>query len=342
MIDYKKILEIVEQAEYFSGAIQIVDKGEIKLNVAAGYAKREDEISNNINTAFGIASGTKGFTALGVLRLLDQGRLSLEDLVFEKIPFEFPNMNKAVTVRHLLSHTSGIYDYFDEEVVEDFGQLFDIVPINKILGPSDMLPLLIEGNAYFEPGESYKYCNSSFVILGMLIEAISGMDYADFIQKEVCKPLGLDRTGCYKTNQLPKNCAYGYLQDESGNWYSNIFEIPIVCTADGGLLTTTGDITKMWKGIISGEFLSKKTMSQAFTSQVEIKADWCENLHYGLGFFIQKDKESKVKNFYLVGGDPGISFSTNYYVDEDRIVTILGNTSDSADRLREDISTYLD
>ena len=341
-MDLQKITEVVKNAKYFSGIIQIVEKGEIKLNVAAGYAKREDELYNNLDTAFGIASGTKGFTALGVLRLVDQGKLSLEDQVFEKLPYEFPNMDKGITVRQLLSHTSGIYDYFDEEVVEDFGQLFEKVPVHKILGPKDMLPLLVEGEAYFKPGEKFKYCNSGFVILGMLIEVVSGMDYADYIQKEVCEPLGLTRTGCYKSNQLPKNSAYGYIQDDKGKWYSNIFEIPIVCTADGGIFTTADDLAKMWKSILSDNFISKGLLAEVFSVQADIDGDWCENLHYGLGFFIQHNKEGNVTNYYLVGGDPGVSFSSNYNVDEDRIVTILGNTSECADTLLEEISTYLD
>lgn len=341
-MNLQQISETVRNADYFSGVIQIVEKDEIMLNIAAGYAKREDELDNNTNTAFGIASGTKGFTALGILRLVDQGKLTLEDYVFEILPYDFPNMNKKVTVRHLLTHTSGIYDYFDEDVIEDFGQLFEIVPVHKILGPKDMLPLLIEGKAYFEPGAKFKYCNSSFVILGMLIEAISGMTYADFIHREVCEALGLSRTGCFKSNQLPKNCALGYEQDDRGQWYSNIFEIPIVCTADGGILTTADDMARLWKGITSEGFLSKKILDQMLTSQVEIHGEWCENLHYGLGFFLQYNEDGSVKNYYLVGGDPGVSFSSNYYLEQDRTLTILSNTSDGADRLIEAIAPYLD
>lgn len=341
-MDLQKIEEVVNNAKYFSGHIQILEKGKIVLNIATSYSKREDEILNNTNTAFGIASGTKGFTALAILSLVDQGKLSLEDKVFKKLPYDFPNMDKNITVRQLLTHTSGIYDYFDEEVIEDFGQLFEKVPAHKILGPKDMLPLLIEGEAYFKPGEKFKYSNSGFVILGMLIEVISGISYSNYIQKEVCEPLDLTETGCFKSNQLPKNCANGYLQDDKGNWYSNIFEIPIACTADGGIFTTAGDIAKMWQGLISGNFLSKRLLAEVLSIQADINWDDSENLYYGLGFYIQLNQDKSVKNYFLMGADPGISFSSNYYVDEERIVTILGNTSDHAEILQEEISTYLD
>ncbi len=245
IMDIQNVKKIVHNTKDFSGVIQILESGKKILNVAKGFAKREDEIENNVDTAFGIASGTKGFTALGILRLIDKGKLSLEDKVFEILPDDFPNMDSGITVRQLLNHTSGIYDYFDEDVIEDFAQLFDKVPFHKILGPKDMLPMLVEGKAYFKPGETFKYCNSGFVILGMLIEVISGLYYGDYIQKEVCEPLNLSRTGCYKTHKLPKNCAYGYFKDNNGEWCLNIFEIPIVCTVDGGLFTTADDIAKM-------------------------------------------------------------------------------------------------
>ena len=337
-MNLQKINDVVKKAKYFSGVIQILEKGEVKLNAASGYAKREDEIDNNVDTAFGIASGTKGFTALGILRLIDKGKLSLEDKVFEILPYEFPNMDNSITVRQLLSHTSGIHDYFDEDVVEDFGQLFEKLPVHKILGPKGMLPLLVEGESYFKPGERFKYCNSAFVILGMLIEVVSGMYYGEYINNEVCKPLGLKKTGCFRTNQLPKNCAYGYIQDENGLWSSNIFEIPIVCTGDGGIYTTADDIAKMWTGMMSGNFLSKNLSTEIFKTQAEA---W-DHIDYGLGFWIKKNEEWEVSNYYLVGGDPGVCFHSKFYVDKDMIVTILGNTSDGADTLLKEITPYLD
>ena len=339
-MNLKAVEKAFENAEYFSGVIQIIEKGEILLTAAKGYAKREDELLNGPDTAFGIASGTKGFTALGVLRLIDRGKLSLEDQVFDMLPYEFPNMDKSVTVRHLLSHTSGIYDYFDEEVIEDFGRLFEKVPVHKILGPKDMLPLLIEGQAHFKPGEKFKYCNSGFVILGMLIEVVSGMSYGGYIEKEVCKPLNQTRTGCFRSNRLPKNSACGYIKDDHGNWYSNIFEIPIACTADGGLFTTAGDIAEMWKGVVSGGFLSKGLSEEVFSIQAD--AGGRENHHYGLGFWIQTDKAGNISDYYLVGGDPGVSFGSYYNICGDRIVTILGNVSECTGLLRKEISPYLD
>ena len=108
-INIDKVIKTARQADYFSGIVSTSKKGEEAVSASYGYAKREDKIPNNKNTAFGIASGTKGFTALGILKLIDDGKLSLTDRVFDILPQPFPNMKKEVEVRHLLSNTSGIF-----------------------------------------------------------------------------------------------------------------------------------------------------------------------------------------------------------------------------------------
>jgi CubicO group peptidase (beta-lactamase class C family) len=336
-MDIPGIEKIVDKADYFSGVVKISNDGSSLLHTAKGYAKREDGLPNRKDTSFGIASGTKGFTALGILKLIDGGKLSYEDDVFGLLPYDFPNVREKITVRQLLSHTSGIYDYFDEDVVEDFGGLFEKVPIGRIFGPSDMLPLLVEGECYFKPGEKFKYCNSGFVILGMLIEEVSGIPYSDYLDKYITGPLGLAGTGCFRTDRLPGNCAYGYIKD-GGGWRSNIFEIPIACTADGGLFTTADDMEKFWNGFLNGNLLSAKTREEA----LKIQAERREGRYYGLGFYIDTDGEGNVVNYHLVGGDPGVEFYSYYFIATGTILTILGNTSDDAGRLLKEVRGFVD
>lgn len=340
VMNLNRIVEIIKQNTDFSGVIQIVENNRIKLHIASGYAKRADLLLNQLDTSFGIASGTKGFTALGIMKLIEAGKLTLDTDVFSVLPFEFKLVKEPVTVQQLMSHTSGIYDYYDEDKVENFGQLFEQLPISKILGPKDMLPLLITGEPYFKPGEKFKYCNSGFVILAMLIEEVSGMSYKAYLEEEVIKPLGLTGTGCYKTNQLPLNSAHGFLQDDQGQWYSNIFEIPMVATGDGGLYTCAEDIAKMWTGLIKGDFLIRELVHQLF--EINAKIPWSDHLYYGLGFYRQHDASDQLKNYFLVGEDPGVSFATNYYPKEDRIITILGNTTEGVWDLLKIIGPYID
>lgn len=336
-MDIEKIKHIVSEQIEFSGVIQISKQDEVLLSIAKGYSNRFDEIPNNTNTSFGIASGTKGFTALAILKLIDEGKLNLDDNVFDILPYDFPNVKTPITVRQLLTHTSGIYDYYDEDVIEDFGQLFQVVPINKILGPKDMLPIMITGDCYFAPGEKFKYCNSGFVILGMLIEVVSGITYSDYLDKYIIKPLKMTGTGCYRTNRLPKNTAIGYMQNEDGAWSSNIFEIPMACTADGGLFTTTDDVRKMWNGFVNGNLISDELKIQALTKQVKRN----ENGDYGLGFYINNNEEGKPINYELVGMDPGVSFLSTYFIESDYVLTIISNTDFGTWDLEKAIREYL-
>lgn len=321
----------------FSGVIQISCCGKTKLHIASGFANRSDLIRNELDTKFGIASGTKGFTALGVMKLVEAGKVNLDDNVFKHLSQKFPNIKQPVTIRQLLTHTSGIYDYFDEEVVDDFAQMFQKVPISSIEGPKDMMPLLIDGKSYFKPGEKFKYCNSAFVILGILIEEVSGMSYAEFMDQEIFKPYGLHDTGCYPMNALPKNTALGYEQDDDGHWYSNIYSIPKMCTADGGLMTTTYDMVRLWENLVNYKVLSESLTQEVFKEQVSIR----EKESYGLGFYLQKDEDGQIKEYYLVGEDPGVTFYSEYNVASGTVITIISNTSDGAWALLDKIAEYM-
>ena len=336
-MNINKIKKTIETVDDFWGVCQITQKGRILANVAKGWANPFEKILNKTNTSFGIASGTKGFTALAILKLIEEGRLSLSDNVFSILPHSFPTVKNRITIKHLLTHTSGIYDYLDEDIDDDFSKIFKKIPINSIRGPSDMLDVLTGGQSYFNPGEKFKYSNSGFVILGILIEVISKMQYTDFLTDNVIKPMGLKHTGCYRTNQLPENCAVGYIKDSSGNWYSNIFEIPLACTADGGLYTSADDVSLMWDNLLNGGFLSESLTNLAFTKHAHIK----NNDYYGLGFYINCDKNKKNLSYSLVGSDPGVSFVSRYIIESRSSITIISNTEDGAWNLNKKIKEYL-
>ena len=318
-------LNKVKQIRDFSGSVSYGNMDEV-ITYASGDRRREDHLPNNDQTSFGIASGTKGFTALLILTLVDEGRLSLDEFVFDRLSQPFPNMDPTITVKHLLTHTSGIYDYFNEELLDDFSTMFDKLAIQKIHGPSDMYPLLIEGKAYFSPGDKFKYCNSAFVILAMLVEEITGKNYSDYLNEVLIEPLGLKGTGCFQTHRLPDNVAIGYEKDEDG-WYANIFEIPMVCTGDGGLYTNLEDMQTLWFALVEGRIISQALVEQALKVQVALD----NNRGYGLGFFNATDEEGQIKSFSLVGGDPGVSFSSRYDVADKTVLTILSNTSYGAE-----------
>lgn len=317
-------LNKVKQVRDFSGCVSYGNKDEA-ITYASGDRRREEHLPNNVQTSFSIASGTKGFTALLILTLVDEGRLSLDEFVFDRLSHPFPNMDHSIRVKHLLTHTSGIYDYFNEELLDDFSTMFEKLPIQKIHGPSDMYPLLIEGKAYFSPGDKFKYCNSAFVILAMLVEEITGKAYGDYLNEVVIEPLGLKGTGCFQTHRLPENVAIGYEKDHNG-WYANIFELPMICTGDGGLYTNVEDMTKLWLALLDGRLISRGLLEEALKVQVVIEGTWC----YGLGFYSLLDEQGQEVFYALIGEEPGVSFLSRYYVEDKKVLTIMSNTSSGA------------
>ncbi|MCR2806559.1 beta-lactamase family protein [Paenibacillus sp. SCIV0701] len=162
--------EIIEQYNGtadvpFSGAIRVQAMGQI-VEKGIGSANRSERIPNRPDTRFGIASGCKIFTAAAICQLAEQGKLRFDDRLLDLVSADFPHFDPGVTVHHLLTHSSGVPDYFDEDVMDDFSELWRAVPSYAMQTPSDLLPLFQNGAMKFSPGETFAYCNSGFILLG--------------------------------------------------------------------------------------------------------------------------------------------------------------------------------
>lgn len=309
----------------FSGVFSITRKEEKLFQKACGYMNKSTAVTNNINTKFGIASGTKIFTAVAVCQLIEQNKLSFDDKVLDILEFEFPKYNREFTVKHLLTHTSGIPDYFDEEVSDDFEALWQDIPVYIMTKQEDFLPLFQHKSMMFNPGERYSYSNSGFVLLGLLIEKISGQSYQDFVLENIIKPCGLENTGFFRMDMLPENTACGYTYDERlKGWRSNIFSVPIIGGADGGIYTNVQDMSIFWRSLVNRKLLNAELTNEMLSSQVKIEEQG-DNIYYGLGVYIIKKNDSIV-SYFVVGGDPGVDIFSIYYPDSETIATALGNT----------------
>ena len=172
----------------FSGVISVFTDTSTVFSKAYGYRDVRNRLPNAPGTAFGIASGTKFFTALGIGVLVDRGLLSLETTVGE-IAREYTGfIDETATILHLLTHTSGIFDYYDEESEQDFERFFVEIPWYELVTPSDYYPLFRGRAMKFRAGERYSYSNGGYVFLGMLIERLSGSLYREFIREHVLEP----------------------------------------------------------------------------------------------------------------------------------------------------------
>jgi CubicO group peptidase (beta-lactamase class C family) len=326
------------RAKSFSGVVSISSQGATLFEQAFGYADRSNTLENQIGTRFGIASGTKFLTALAIGKLIDAGKLSLSSKLSDCIAYRFPNYAPEITVGQLLNHTSGIPDYYDEEKITDFEGFALSVPTYALRTLEDYLPTFPDEPMKFAPGTRFSYCNGGYILLGFVIEAISGTRYQDFVTQEILQPTGMQRSGFFRFDQLPEHTASGYLEDATG-WRTNIYNLPVVGGSDGGMFTTVHDLTRLWDAFLEGQIVSKGLVEQYTQPSVKAESEG-ENVHYGRGLWIRGDAAGDLE-LAMVGGDAGVSFKSSVNRAKNLRVTVVSNTTGGVWRVLEDVNAVL-
>lgn len=317
--------QILSRKPDFSGAIFLSINGETLMQEAMGEANISEHIPNYVSTRFPTASGSKIFTAVAILKLIELGRVSLDDSVTVWLPNFFSYMDDSVTIRHLLTHTSGFGDYFDEEENDtdtSYASVWENIPMYAMKSPNDFLRLLQNKKMEFQPGYRFKYNNGGFVILSMIIEKVSGMDFALFIQKYIFGVCRMNNSGYFSMDDLPSNTAIGYTDNGKGGLKANIYSVPIIGGGDGGAYTTAEDMYLFWNALLNGEILAPHTVQAMCTPQVKTGED--SNAYYGYGVWLDTCNESVIK-IHVMGGDPGVSFRSAYYPNDKIVCTVLCN-----------------
>jgi CubicO group peptidase (beta-lactamase class C family) len=237
------ILDTAVGEHTFSGVIDIRHKNTVPYARAAGYADRSNKIPNTLETCFGIASGTKFLTALAIGKLIEANQLSFSTPLKDCLALDFPRYSPEITIRHLLTHTSGIPDYFDEDKVTDFDNFTLSIPWYELRGPRDYLAVFPDEETKFTPGERFAYSNGGFILLGVVIEELTGMKYQDFVAQAIFQAIGMHQSGYFALNKLPEKTALGYVEEEVG-WRTNIYNLPVIGSSDGGAFTTVSDVSR--------------------------------------------------------------------------------------------------
>jgi len=311
----------------FSGVLSVTEMNGVIFKKACGYRNRAEEIPNTVDTAFGIASGTKLFTGLAICKLIDLGRLSLECKLCDLLSVDLGQIDKRVTVFHLLTHTSGVGDYIDEDAEDCEKQLqalYDKYPVQLWTQLEYYLKMITPLVPKFEPGERYCYSNSGFVLLGLIVEAVSGMPYQQFVKENIIAPCKLTHTGFYRMDSLPFNTALGYMQDEdTEEWRTNIFSMPILGGSDGGLFTCAKDLDMLWRAVFSNKIISEKATQTFLKPYMKMGGEDEHSGWYGLGVYLQNNSSNAA--YYAVGGDSGVDFFTAYFPQTKIVVSALGN-----------------
>ncbi|WP_298832767.1 serine hydrolase [uncultured Planococcus sp.] len=303
----------------FSGVAYLQKKE--TWTAARGFANRADERPNAVDTRFGIASGSKLFTAVAVCQLVERGELALDDKLSELLPKTFPNFE--VTVHQLLTHTSGIPDYFDEQVMDDFEDLWKQHPMYLMQAASDFIPLFKDQPPMFEPGERFHYNNAGFIALGLIIERVTGKEFADVVEERIFAPAKMQNSGYFRLDRLPGQTALGYIE-EDGVWRTNQYAVPIRGGADGGAYVTADDMANFWRSLMDGTLLTKEMVDK----MLQIHASG-EDGAYGYGIWIQQRKDDILK-YHVMGYDPGVSFHSAFYPADGSMLTVLSNKGTGA------------
>ncbi|MCM2983934.1 serine hydrolase [Niallia sp. FSL W8-0951] len=319
-------IKITVNRNKFSGTI-LIKKAENNLFSASyGYANRSDNIKNTIDTRFGIASGCKLFTSIAICQLVEKGKLSFESKLEDCLPIIFPNFNKDITIHHLLTHTAGIPDYFDEEIMDDFEELWIDLPMYHIRKLTDFLPLFQNKPMKSSAGEKFHYNNAGYILLGLVIEEVSKMSFTDFIEENIFKKVGMQNSGYYELDALPKNTALGYIDLPNNKWRTNIYSLPAKGGADGGAFVTALDMSSLWNALLTNQLLSDEYTSKLLTPFIQTKKS---TGFYGYGLWIEK-KENAIFKYHIMGYDPGVNFHSAFYPKSQIHTVICSNKSEGA------------
>lgn len=304
----------------FSGAVRADVGGDTRTWVF-GMADRRHHVANSPDTRFGMASGTKGFTALTVMSLVESGDLGLDTTAREVLGGDLPLIADAVTVEQLLAHRSGIGDYLDESRLGDINDHVLPVPAHELWSTEQYLQILDGFPQAFAPGERFAYNNSGYVTLALIAERVAGERFDELVARRVCAPAGLSRTGFEASDELPPDVALGYLGPDGLG--TNIFHLPLLGSGDGGMSTTVTDMHRFWQQLFAGSIVTADT-ARLMTAPRSGVPD--EGMRYGLGFWLASDGPTVV----LEGYDAGVSFRSSHDPTNGDTFTVVSNTSGGA------------
>ncbi|UHA73685.1 serine hydrolase domain-containing protein [Paenibacillus sp. 481] len=317
----------------FSGVVLLRDKSGEGVEAAYGYANRAEQIANTIHTRFGIASGCKLFTAIGICQLVERGLLSFDSLLADCVPHDFPQFGKQITVHHLLTHSSGIPDYFDEDVMGDFEDLWKTKPMYLMKQPVDFLPMFADLPMMFKPGERFHYNNAGFILLGLIIEQRTGLAFSQYIKEHIFAPCGMDDSGYFSLDRLPQRTAIGYIDnEEDGTWRTNVYSLPITGGADGGAFVTAADMIKLWEALCSYKLLSQTYTDMLLAPHIHHEDDE----FYGYGVWITKQNDAIYK-WHVMGYDPGVCFHAAIYPSLGKTAVVIANKNGGAWTLTKEL-----
>lgn len=303
----------------FSGVVSVSHGSVVEFESAYGLAHRAHRVPVRTDTQFGIASGTKGFTAIVIAALVASGRLTLSTTARSILGDDLPLIDDRVTVEHLLTHTSGIGDYVDEEAETDGDAYVLTVPVHTLAVTEGYLTALDGVKTKFPPGQRFSYCNGGYVVLSLIAERVSGCPFPGLVGEHVFGPADMTSSAFLRSDRLPARAALGYLDDGR----ANILHLPLRGAGDGGAYSTVGDLRLFWDALFAGRLLPSDRLEALVLPRHDVPD---EGMRYGRGFWLHPTGAQVI----LAGSDAGVSFKSTHDPITGRTLSVLSNTSSGA------------
>jgi CubicO group peptidase (beta-lactamase class C family) len=309
----------------FAGAVLVAKNGKVLFSGAYGLADREKKIPNTMDTRFRIGSMNKMFTAVAVLQLVEAGKIKLTDPVGKYIT-DYPNQEIAtkVTIHQLLTHTGGTGDIFGPEFDKHRKELRTL---------NDYVALYGKRSPQFDPGSQWRYSNYGMLLLGVVIEKVTGQSYYDYVQEHIYKPAGMTLTASLPEDQEVDGRSIGYMKSEAGGWVANTDTLPYRGTSAGGGYSTVDDLQRFASALMSHKLLNADSTELLITGKVETGGGG----KYAYGFEDQRDKDGSGWVGHG-GGAPGMNGDLKICPKSGYIVAVLANLDPPA---AEQISEFL-
>ena len=303
--DVDEFARRLEKEDRFSGVIVVARAGKPVFGKAYGYADREKKVPNDLETRFRIGSMNKMFTSVAIAQLVQAGKVAYTDSVAKVLP-DYPDKEIArrVTIHHLLTHTSGLGDFFGPEFAKKKDTLHTL---------QDYLALFAGKPLRFEPGTSWTYSNAGMIVAGLVVERVSGESYFDYVRKHIYAPAGMKDSGTFDKTRPQPDQSIGYTKDE-GKWVPNFDTLPLMGSSAGGGDSTGPDLVRFASALKSGKLVSPEFVALITTGKVD---------KYAYGFVDDQVAGARVVGHG--GGAPGMNANLDIYWDTDTAVVVLAN-----------------
>ena len=319
VVETNELLKKLSDADKFSGVVLISKNSTILYQGAFGLASKENNVANDFHTAFNLASVTKMFTGIAVAQLAEQGKLSFNDPVHKFLPELPADLTSGITIHQLLTHTSGLGSFFTDEFHNSNHAAYRSL--------KDYIKLIKNDKPQFKPGSKWAYSNTGYLLLGLIIEKVSGMGYFDYIKHNIFEKAGMNNSDFYESDRPNKNIATPYTKNnryinDTANWSIPLFIAPVKGSSAGGAYASAIDMFHFSTSLMNNKLLSKSFTQEVISGKTPYGSpDQQKKYAYG---FANQIVNGKLIVFHD-GGANGISTSIDIYPELGYTVIILSN-----------------